>query len=425
MAQSSLVNTRTFVPLFSIQFLNALNDHILKNAILVMITYQGLLIAGLKAAISVNIATLLFILPFFIFSSYGGKVADMCSKVKLIRFIKFCEIGIIFAAAVGFYTKNINIMVFSLVTMGIHSTFFGPIKYSILPQYISDRKELLLANGYVELGTFVAVLVGQLLGSWYMANHQIEIIVLLLGMSTFVGLILSFRLEATIPLGVNEKLSWNFCKDTIELYKKITVNKSIRNNIHAISWFWAVGVIYTTQLPVFTERYMGGCAHVYSILLAIFSVSIGLGSVICSKFSNGQIRKQYVVRGALGISFFSMILLFVDFHVKANCLNLPTFSSTMVGIVNYLLIFLVGFSAGFYSITCYNELQVISPVGMLSQVIAVNNILNAAYMLLASIICTILLFFINLWWLFIVIIVTNLIFIVVYKKVNAKEVYVG
>jgi MFS family permease len=418
--ENSLLNTRKFLPLFSVQFLNAMSDHMLKNAILVMITYQGLTIGGLSRELSVNISTLLFILPFFLFSSYAGKIADMYSKVKLIRYIKICEIFIIVLAATGIFSRSVEILIFSLVAMGTHSTFFGPIKFSILPQYIKERKVLLLANGYIELGTFVAVLIGQTLGSWYMANEELEIIVGLMTFSTISGLILSYRMEKTMPLGTKEKFHWNLFKDTWLSYRKVVVDKKIKNNIHAISWFWAMGVVYSTQLPVFTQIYMGGCAHVFSILLAIFSISIGLGSLICAKISDGKIVKQFVILGSVGMAFFSMILIGINFHPHDHCLTLAEFSTSWYGVVNYILIFMIGFSAGFYSVTCYNELQVISPIEILSQVIGVNNVLNSSYMLLCSLICILLLFFVNLWWLFVVMIVSNLLFAIWYWRVNFR-----
>ena len=154
---NSLLNSRRFLPLFGIQAFNALTDHVLKNAILVMITYHGLSIYGLSREISLNLATLSFILPFFLFSSYAGKLADTYSKVKLIRIIKTCELGIVFIAALSFILHSLALMIFSLVIIGIHSTFFSPIKYSILPQYFDERKALLLANGYIEFATFVFI----------------------------------------------------------------------------------------------------------------------------------------------------------------------------------------------------------------------------------------------------------------------------
>jgi hypothetical protein len=165
---------------------------------------------------------------------------------------------IIVLAATGIFSRSVEILIFSLVAMSTHSTFFGPIKFSILPQYIKERKVLLLANGYIELGTFVAVLIGQTLGSWYMANEELEIIVGLMTFSTISGLILSYRMEKTMPLGTKEKFHWNLFKDTWLSYRKVVVDKKIKNNIHAISWFWAMGVVYSTQLPVFTQIYMGG-----------------------------------------------------------------------------------------------------------------------------------------------------------------------
>lgn len=418
----SILNSHKFLPLFVIQFLNALNDNILKMAVLVMITYQGFKLFGLGAELSVNIVALLFVLPFFLFSVYGGKIGDAYCKARLIKIIKYCEVVIITFAAIGFFTKSLTILVLALFLMGVHSTFFGPIKYSILPQYISDRKLLLLANGYTEFGTFVAVLLGQFLGGWYMGKGSVNMIVLLLCISTFSGLILSYRLQKVLPFGRKEKLSWNIVKNTFELCKTVFASKETRNNIHAISWFWALGVVYTTQLSLFTKHYLGGSSHVFSVLLIIFSISIGIGSIFCSRMSNGQVIKKYVIIGTMGMVVFTLFFLLINHIPHSNCLELAQFSKTYKGITDYILIAIIGFFAGLYSITCYNGLQILSPLGILSQIFAVNNILNAAYMLLISVICTVLLLFINIWWLlFVVLIIANLIFAYLYWLANFTQ----
>lgn len=418
-SNADILNSHKFLPLFVIQFLNALNDNILKNAILVMITYQSFKLFGLSSELSVNIVAFMFILPFFLFSATGGKIGDAYCKVKLIRLIKYCEVLIIMLAAIGLFTKNLKILIVALVAMGIHSTFFGPIKYSILPQYIGDRKALLLANGYIECGTFVAVLLGQFFGGWYMANKEISLIISFLFASTFSGLLLSYRLEKVLPLGAKEKLNWNIFKDTFKLCQKVSSSKLTRNNIRAISWFWAIGAIYTTQLPLFTKHYLGGGPHVFSVLLVIFSMSIGVGAIFCAKISNGIVRKECVIIGAIGISVFTLILLILNRTPQSNYLELGGFSRTCIGIIDYVLVSIVGFSAGLYSVTCYNELQVESPVEVLSQIFAVCNISNAAYMLFISIVCILLLLFINIWWvLFLIVIIANMFFIYWYWTVN-------
>ena len=412
----SLLNKQRFLPLFSIQFLNAMNDLVLKNAILVLITYHGLVVYGLSKDVSVNIAALLFILPFFFFSSYAGKIADSTSKVILIKIIKGFELLIIIVASIGFLKHNIIILMLSLMAMGVHSTFFGPIKFSILPQYISENKKLLLANGFIEMGTFVAILFGQFLGSWYMAQNQLWVVCGLLLLFSFGGLFLAFCLEDVPATTDKMVLHLNVIRDVTESYKKVMKEESIRHCIFSISWFWLVGVIYTTQLPLFTLEYIGGSAHVFSVILAVFSVAVGIGSIVCSKVANGIIRHKFVIYGAIGMLICTILLIVLNHLPQTQQISLHDFNRSFSGICDYLLIFGIGFNAGFYSVTCYSELQIESAQSMLSQVMAINNFMNAVYMFGASLVCTILLFFINIWWVFILFIMCHGLFIIWYWR---------
>lgn len=298
-------------------------------------------------------------------------------------------------------------MMLAVLLMSSHSTFFSPIKYSILPQYFSKPKKLLLANSYVEVGSFVAVLIGQIIGSWFISNHQPKIVIYLLWLSGICGLIMSIRLDKLPIAGEKSSFEWNFFSDNIRLYRKITCDKEIKRVIHLIAWFWALGIIYTTQLALFTKTYIGGSAQIFSILLGEFSIAIGVGSLVCTNLSKGTIRKEFVMIGLLSLSFFTMLILILNFHEKNTTLTLLQFSSSISGVMNYILIFCIGFMAGFYSITCYNELQLISPLAIFSRVVAVSNLLNAGYMLATTIFCTLILMVINLWWFFAFITIIN------------------
>ena len=407
----SLLNTRKFIPLFGILFLNASSDNLLRSAILVMITFNGVGFAGLNDALEVNLATLLFMLPFFILSSYAGKFADCYNKITIIKIVKYCELLIVALASWGLIKQNAIVIYCALFAMGTHSTFFGPIKYSILPEYIKDRRKLLLASGYVEAGTFVAVLVGQTIGSWNMAEHRLDIVLMLLIFSALIGLVTTYRLEAIVPHSQKIYFDRNIFKDTYNTYKQVMANPEVRINLRSISWFWAVGAFINTQLPIFTRGYMGGNAYVFSVILALFSISIGVGSLVCAIISRGKIVRYYVLFGAGLISCLSLALLLVNCVPKDSIGGVTSFLSNWQGWVNYLIIIGIGFFGGFYSVTCYNELQVIAPSGTLSRIVAVNNLLNASYMVATSIACTLLLLIISLWWLFVIFVVANTLFV--------------
>lgn len=417
----SLLNSKKFSGLFSIQFLNAMNDNLLKNAILVMLAFKGMELGGFSSGVAINISTMLFILPFFLFASYAGKLADSINKIYLIRVIKFCEIFITLTACGGIIYKNIWLMLIAILAMSTHSTFFSPIKYSILPQYFISRKKLLIANSYIEVGSFIAVLVGQIIGSWFMSSSQTNIVIGVLVSATFCGLIFSLHLEKVPTIGSKVSFHWNLFKDNYDLYREITRDQNLKNTLHTIGWFWTLGLVYTTQMALLTKHYLGGSAQIFSILLVEFSIAIGVGSLVCTYISKGEIHKKFILYGIIGISILTLILLALNHKQTSVALNPLEFSKTFYGICDYLLIFGIGFMAGFYSITCYNELQLISPLAIFSQIIAVNNILNATYMLLATIICGLLLMVINLWWLFMLTAIANLIFGYFYWKTNFSK----
>lgn len=420
MKKNVLLSNR-FIPLFITQFFGATNDNAVKNVLLVMVTFQGLHLAGVSPAQIASVASILFILPFFLLSSVAGKVADSYPKVKLVRMIKIIEILIILVSIAGILFKNAECLLAAVFALGCHSTFFGPIKYSILPQYITERKKLLLANAYVELGTFIAVLLGQTVGSWFMATNQLLIVICSLLAFSIIGFIASLRMPEVAVASEKFAYRWNIFADTHQSCKKIFKHKAIKNNLHAISWFWALGVIYTIQLPEFTKVYLGGNAEVFSIILTLFSVGIGIGSVVCAKLSGEHIIKKYAIFGLSAVSILSIIMLLTHTQKATQVLNLFEYVHTLKGALTLIVLFLVGLFAGFYSVTCYNEIQVVSPLKILSQVISVNNILNALYMVLASVACSLVLLFTDTWGVFMALVLINFLFVYRYY-IHSQEV---
>ena len=411
--------TRQFFPLFNVQFLSALNDNLLKNAILVMLTFNGVSLLGLSESQAVNIAVFLFIFPYLVFSSYAGKLADYYNKITIVKIIKYSELIIMLIATIGFYYAYVWVLFISLFLMGIHSAFFGPIKYSILPQYF-DRTDVPMANAYVEMGTFIAVLIGQTFGSWFIADGSTLLTINSLLVFALLGLFFSFKMVSVPALRTPFVLGKNPFVDSFKMYKLVLKHRVLRNNLHAISWFWALGVFYTTQLPVLTRDYLHGDGHVFSIILTLFSLGIGIGSIYCAKLSNGHVVRKYVPFGALMVSLLSFILLCFNYvhqsTLQISLMNLTEFIASFHGLFNLTLLFFIGFFAGFYSITCYNDLQLSSPDKIRSQTIAANNILNAVYMVLTAVICSILLAWLSLWWLFICMMIMNLGFCYLYYK---------
>ncbi len=405
-----VLTSPNFFALFKVLSLGATNDNILKNALLVLITFSGYTVFNLPTAQVVNLAVLLFILPFFLFSSYAGKLADSSDKAKIIRVIKLCEIVIMLIAALGFSFHLLGLLLLCLFFMGVHSAFFGPLKYSIVPQYL-PRKDFVMANGYIEMGTFVAILLGQTIGSWFAANKYIMIVVWLMLFISIGGYYYSRQLDSVPSVAPRPKFFINIFKDSWLMYNSVTMNKVIKKNLHSLSWFWAMGVVFTTQYPVLTLQYFGGDAHVYSVLLILFTLGMGVGSLICAKVSIGRAVHRYIPLGALGMSMGYFILLLTHHEIVPIQSDCIAFMLSVHGISIMLVGLFIGLAAGFYSVTCYNELQLTAPDEIRSQVISAVNILNAVYMVSASVISAVLLLFMSVWWLIMTMALLNILFV--------------
>lgn len=404
---------RKFIPLFIVQLLAVVNDNIFKNAMLVLVFYYNEHFLNFSSEQTANIANFVFILPFFLFSSWAGKIADIYSKTTITKWVKYVEIIIMLIIIYGLLFHNISLLMLSLLLMGIHSTIFGPIKFSILPLYFKNNDSIFKANAWIESGSFIAILLGQIIGSYFMNDKQINIILLVISFCSITGLISSYFMYPVDnqPLNKHHKIYKNFLYDTYLTCKLILKNQQIKENLYAISWFWAFGALYTIQLPNFIIHYLGGNSHVYTFILSLFCIGIGAGSLICSRLSNGKIKVNYAFWGMVLVSIFSLLLVNI-FHKLYNdqLLDITQFVASQSGVIAVILFFLIGFFAGFYSVTCYNSLPVIAPIEILSQVIGVNNILNASFMVLITLFSMVILVFTNVSNLFIIISILNIYF---------------
>jgi len=397
---SILIFRRKFFPLFSLQLFSALNDNLLKNAVLIIITFDSIHTSIIPKEQLATLASFLFVLPFFLFSSYAGKLADTYNKRTIVQIIKWAELVIMLISAIGIYQDSYLILLLMIFAMGIHAAFFGPIKYSWLPRLVNNSKELFDANGYVELGTFIAILYGQMLGVFLSAGHYSLYLVVCLIVIAIIGLVLSYLLPNSETSEERLVLHKNFIKDSYVMYKAVTQDLAIKLNLHAISWFWLLGVVYLTDLPVFTLRYMGADANTYGVMVSFFSFSIGIGSLLAAKIAKGVLKPNYVLFSGVAMSLFTFALLLLHTHEQhANIV--PTTLLHMLSSYRFYLslafITGVGLSAGCYSVTCYNEMQVISPDNIRSQIVSANNILNSLYMVLGTVLSSVLLLYFSLW----------------------------
>lgn len=375
--------SRRFLPLFCTQFLGALNDNLLKTAFLVLVSYAGLSFAGLPPEQIVNLAAAVFILPFFLFSATAGRVAEKLDKARVARAVKLAEVAIMALAAWGFYTQHVSALLLALFLMGTHSTFFGPVKYAVLPQYLKGG-ELIGGNGLIEMGTFVAILVGQIGGALLVEGGHHATVGVLVAVALLGWLASAFMpvAPATAP---QLQLSANVWRDTWQLMRSVRRYPEVGAAIMGISWFWLLGAVYTTQLPTFTRLHLGGNAEVYSVILALFSIGIAVGSVLCAKLSRGRLELGLVLLGGTGMTVFGIDLYLAahkpwtgELLLLSQVLHSPWHWRPMADL------FLLGLAGGFFTVPLYTWLQTAAPDEFRSQAIAANNIVNGLYMVAAA-----------------------------------------
>lgn len=379
----SFFGSRRFLPLFGTQFLGAFNDNLLKTAIVVLISYHGLTLNGMSPELLVNMAAGVFILPFFLFSATAGKLSERFDKAVIARGVKLAEIAIMLLAGSGFFLHSAGLLMAALFLMGCHSAFFGPLKYAVLPQYLQEQ-ELVGGNGMIEMGTFLAILIGQIIGSLMTQGGPLLIVTLLLA-TAVAGWLFSRGMPAAPPGAPHLKLSVNFIGDSASLLAAAWRIRDVRSAILGISWFWLMGAVYTTQLPTFTRLHLGGDAQVYTVMLALFSIGIGLGSVICAKLSHGRLQLGLVLLGSVGMTLFGGDLaLGAMQHYQGPLQTLGAFLAQAGNWRHMLDVALLGFFGGFFTVPLYTWLQVSSPDNFRSQAIAANNIINGFYMVAAA-----------------------------------------
>lgn len=377
-----LITQRRFLPYFCTQFLGAFNDTIYKNALAIFITY---IFISENQGILLNVAAVAFILPFFLFGSTAGQLAEKYEKSALIQKIKLAEIGIVLLGCVALYTQSVPWMLFTLFALGTQSAFFGPIKYSILPQHVA-RHEILSANAYVESGTFTAILLGTILGGLLAKDVALHALLMISMIGVAVtGWLCSRLIPPAKPAKSGLKLSFNLWRSSMAILKMVRADPPVFKAILANSWFWFFGSVVLTQFPVFAEQVLSGNAAVATLLLATFSIGIGLGSFACSKLSAGHVEIGLVPLGAIGISIFTWQLSNTSMPSSEQ---LRTLAELMAVPGAWAVVFnmtMIAFSAGMFIVPLYAYLQIRSDPEKRSRTIAANNIINAIFMVSAGI----------------------------------------
>ncbi|MGX6960937.1 MAG: acyl-[ACP]--phospholipid O-acyltransferase [Rickettsia endosymbiont of Pentastiridius leporinus] len=421
-----LFKDRRFLPNFIIQLCCCLNDNILKNALVILITYGVVDSLSKYSNLLVLITNAIFVLPFIIFASVAGQVADKYERSTLIRIIKACEIGIIAFAIYGFYNNNILVLLASICLMGIHSTFYGPIKYSVLPDHLS-KDELLGANGFVEAGTFISIFIGTIIGSHYTISNSVIINSLIV--IAALGFITSLFTPKSNNANSEVRINFNIVDESGELIKYVKEKKTIYLAILGISWFWFIGAAIISQIPLLAKVTFKADENVANLFLAVFSLGVGVGSFLCSKIFEDEITVKYLFVSALGISIFGIDLFFAS---RISTVNYE--SEQLKSILVFLsrrhnwrividLFFLAAIS-GLYIVPLFAVLQHYANPAHRSRIIAVNNLINSIFMVGSTIILS-LLFYLNFTipWIILFISLSNIIVtIYIYRLIPEAKI---
>ncbi|MHB9957570.1 MFS transporter [Vibrio campbellii] len=378
--------TKRFFPYFVTQCLGALNDNIYKNVLLLMVTYSQIDSLPMSADLFVNLAAGLFILPFFLFSAHAGAIADNMDKAKLIRRLKLIELVIMSCAATAIMTQSAILMLVLLFMTGTQSAYFGPVKYALLPQALKSD-ELVKGNAWVEIGTFLSILIGTLSAGILLAvpNGMIIASCIVITLS-LLGFLSSANIPA-LPSKKSDKVKFEpitGLKKTLKLAQK---QRGIWMSILAISWFWFMGATYLTQFPNFAREHLFADSTVVSLLLALFSVGIATGSWLCEKLSFNQVELGILPFGILGLTIFSADLLWAVPAIESfpsQYYDVKSFVAQSSHIRVMIDLFLVGVSGGVFIVPLYAFIQSRSEEGECAQSIAANNIMNALFMVASA-----------------------------------------
>lgn len=385
--QFALLRQRRFAPFFWTQFLGAANDNLFKFAFTVLVTYR-LQVQWLDPKLAGLVIGAVFIAPFLLFSATSGQLADKYDKRALIRFVKWLEVGIALLGVAGFFGQHVALLLACIFLLGLHSTLFGPVKYAYLPQHLNER-ELTGGNGMVEMGTFVAILLGNVVGGQLIALPGVgaQVVAVACLVLALLGRLAAQWVPSSPSTDPGLKVNWNPVSETWRNLKLAHGNLVVFRSLLGISWMWFFGAVFLSQFPSFAKDVLHGDEQVASLLLVVFSVGIGIGSLLCEMLSKRHVDIGLVPLGAIGMSVFAIDLYFAS-------RGLPPVAQQ--GVAAFLAqaahwrvmadLFLLSLFAGLYSVPMYALIQLRAPKSHRARIIAANNILNALFMIASAVI---------------------------------------
>ena len=389
-----LLRRRRFLPLFATQLLNAFNDNLYKNAMVLFVVYSVYNSEAQEAQFSA-IASGLFILPFFILSAMSGQLADMRDKARIIRIIKACEIGIMSVGAAGLvlawqgiltHALAIPLMLLALFAMGVHSTFFGPIKYAILPQHL-HKDEVLAGTGLVEAGTYIAILFGTILAGWI----PVEVAAAGVILTALVGYLTSRSVPSAPPVVEAQPIDRHIIRASVDLVKNTMHEREVFYAIMAISFFWTIGAVLFIQFPPLAKNVLMASKQVASLFLVMFSIGVAIGSVSINAMLKGKVSARYAPFSVIVMGCFVALFWFICNEWSAEVpegglLSVTQFLAEPLAVPVLLTLLLIAVSGGMFVVPLYAFLTTKVDPGQAARTIAANNIVNSGAMVGGSLI---------------------------------------
>jgi MFS family permease len=395
-----LMRKRRFLPLFATQFLGAFNDNLFRTAMVMLVIYGIYGDPRQEATFSAAVGAL-FILPFFLFSALSGQLADARDKAAIIRIVKTAEIVIMLFGAAGLILHNVTLLLIALFAMGIHSTFFGPIKYAILPQHL-EPDEVLGGTGLVEAGTYVAILVGTILGgllvlqrpdgSWHAGWAALGVLLVALLGRVAGGMVPPAppANDAELPGFPARGMDWHIVRASITLVRATMHIPRLFLAIMATSFFWAMGAILAAQFPPLVKNVFYGDPGVATLFLAIFSIGVAVGSVAINRLLHNQVSARYAPSAALAMGLFVLILYVLcrNWPASDTLVSVPDFLERVQGWLVVVDLFFVALAGGMFVVPLYAFLTTTVPKSETARTVAANNIVNSGAMVVAAVILT-------------------------------------
>jgi 1-acyl-sn-glycerol-3-phosphate acyltransferase len=385
-SQLSLLTQRRFGPFFWTQFLGAFNDNLFKTALMVILTYDALSWTTVSPALLNNLIPGLFILPYVVFSATAGQIADKVEKSRLARLVKWLEIAIMLVAAIGWMTHTLWLLVAAVVGMGVHSTLFGPVKYAYLPQNLKPE-ELVGGNGVIEMGTFVGILLGEILGALLVVQKPwgIALVAAATLLTAIAGLAASYRIPLSPAPAPDLKMSRNPLAESLRNLAFSRQNRTVFLSMLGNSWFWFYGALILSQFPVYAKDYLHGDHSVFVLLLTVFSLGIGAGSLLCERLSGHKVEIGLVPFGSIGLSVFGADLYFASLAYTNTAAVDMAGLLAQAGVLRILAdVVLLGVFGGLFIVPLFALIQTRCDPQHVSRTIAGMNILNALFMVGAA-----------------------------------------